>query len=296
MTSSSSQPIVGTAAGVPFTALPPRDGAQHAPLVVIWHLMDPPCTDSAMAAALPMAVLPAWRLYLGLPLTGRRLPAGGFEELMRLGYADGVLNLFDPILSQAADEAPAAVAAARTQLGIVGDPVGVAGGSLGGGVAMEVIAAGVLPVSAAALVNPLVRVPSAVAAIERTFDFRYEWTDASRAVADRFDFLRRAGEVASPAPALLVVSGDDDHAEFRADAAALERELASRYQDPSRVRLHRVPGLPHHLAEPPGVEPAPQNAHAAAVDAAFTAWFTEHLTDPLDGRPSMRVPVTGNGS
>ncbi len=81
-------------------------------------------------------------------------------------------------------------------------------------------------------------------------------------------------------PALLLVSGADDHPEFRADAEALERELTSRYRDRSRVRLHRVPGMPHHLTEPPGVEPAPQNLHAAAVDAAFTSWFTEHLTSP----------------
>ncbi|MGB9280041.1 MAG: prolyl oligopeptidase family serine peptidase [Pseudonocardiaceae bacterium] len=280
MTYSSSQPITGTAAGVPFTALPPGDGVTHAPLVVIWHLLDPPRTDSAMAAALPMAALPAWRLYFGLPLTGRRLPEGGFEELMRLGHADGVMNLLVPILSQAADEAPAAVAAVRAEFGIAQGPIGVAGGSLGGGVALEVIAARALPVSAAALVNPLVRVPGAIAATERIFDFHYEWTDASRTVADRFDFLRGATEIAAAEPALLLVSGEHDHPEFRADAEALQRELASRYRDRSRVRLHHVPGMPHPLAEPPGVEPAPQNAHAAAVDAAFTSWFTEHLTSP----------------
>ena len=280
MTYSASQPITGTAAGVPFTALPPCDDAAPAPLVVIWHLLDPPRTDSAMATALPMAALPAWRLYLGLPMTGRRLPAGGSEEMMRLGLADPVLNLFGPILSQAADEAPAAVAAVRTQLGIAPGPIGVAGGSLGGGVALEVIAARVLPVSAAGLVNPLVRLPGAVAASERVFDFHYEWTDASRAVADRFDFLHRASEIATAEPALLLVSGADDHPEFRADAEALECELASRYRDRSRVRLHRELGMPHHLAEPPGVEPAPQTVHAAAVDAAFISWFTEHLTRP----------------
>lgn len=275
---SSSEPISGTAAGVPFTALPPREGVTDAPLVVIWHLMDPPCTDSAMAAALPMTALPAWRLYFGLPMTGRRLPAGGFEELMRLGQADAVVNLYDPILSQAADEAPAAVAAVRTEFGIADGPIGVAGGSLGGGVALEVIAARVLPVSTAALVNPLVRLSGAVSVAERIYDFRYGWTDASRAVADRFDFLRGATEIAPAEPALLVVSGEDDHPEFRADAEALERELASRYRDRSRVRLHRVPGMPHNLAELPGVEPAPRNVHAAAVDAAFISWFTEHLT------------------
>ncbi|HEY6423052.1 MAG TPA: prolyl oligopeptidase family serine peptidase [Pseudonocardiaceae bacterium] len=277
---SSSQLISGTAAGVPFTVLPPRDDAADAPLVVVWHLMDPPCTDSAMAAALPMAAVPAWRLYLGLPLTGRRLPAGGFEELMRLGYADGVLNLLGPILSQAADEAPAAVAAVRTELNIADRPIGVAGGSLGGAVALEVIARAALPISAAALVNPMVRMAGGVAANERRFDFRYEWTDASRAVADRFDFLRRAAEIATVTPALLLVSGEGDDPELRTDTEALGRELTSRYRDPSRIRFQNVPGMPHHLAEPPGVEPSPQNAHAVAVDAAFTRWFAEHLCAP----------------
>ena len=36
--------IIGTAAGVPFTALPPA-GSGPAPLVVTWHMMDAPCTD-----------------------------------------------------------------------------------------------------------------------------------------------------------------------------------------------------------------------------------------------------------
>jgi hypothetical protein len=277
MTYSLSQPISGTAAGVPFTALPPAGHAAPAPLVVTWHLIDPPCTDSAMAAALPMAALPAWRVYLGLPMTGRRLPAGGLEELMRLGYADAVLNLFNPILSQAIDEAPAAVAAVRAELGITDGPIGVAGGSLGGAVVAGVIASSALPVAVAALVNPAVRVATAVAVSERRFNFRYEWTDAARAVADRFDFLRRAAEIAAAAPALLVVSGEDDDPEFRADAEALKRELAFHYPDASRVRWHSVPGMPHHLAEPPGLEPAPQNVHAATVDAAFTSWFAEHL-------------------
>jgi dienelactone hydrolase len=246
-------------------------------MVVMWHLMDPPCTDAAMAAALPMAVLPAWRVYFGLPLTGRRFPAGGFEELIRLGHADAVLNLYGPILSKAADEAPVAVAAVRAEFGIADGPIGVAGGSAGGAVALEVIARGGLPVTAAALVNPMVRVAGAVTANERILDVRYEWTDASRAVAERFDFLRRAAEIAAAAPALLVISGEDDDPEFRGDAEALERELASRYRDAARLRRQSVPGMPHHLAEPPGIEPAPQNAHAATVDAAFTSWFAKHL-------------------
>jgi hypothetical protein len=52
MTYSSSQPTSGTAAGVPFTALPPREDRAHAPLVVIWHFLDAPRTDSAVGSTL----------------------------------------------------------------------------------------------------------------------------------------------------------------------------------------------------------------------------------------------------
>jgi pimeloyl-ACP methyl ester carboxylesterase len=278
MPASWSHAINGTAAGVPYTALPPGNNVAQAPLVLIWHLMDPPCTDAAMAAALPMAALRAWRVYLGLPpLTGRRLPAGGFDELMRLGYADAVLNLFGPIMSQAIDEAPVAAAAVRAELGIEEGPIGVAGGSLGAAVAAGVIADRALPVTAAALVNPAVRVARAVAANERRYAMRYEWTDAARVIADRFDFLRRAPEIAATALPLLLVSGENDDPEFRADAEALRRELACCYGDPAHVRWLSVPGMPHHLAEPSGIEPAPPNGHAAAVDAVFTSWFAEQL-------------------
>jgi hypothetical protein len=48
----------------------------------MWHLMDPPRTEAALAAALPLAGLEAWRTYLGLPLSGSRMPPGGAEELL----------------------------------------------------------------------------------------------------------------------------------------------------------------------------------------------------------------------
>jgi hypothetical protein len=52
------------------------------PTVVVWHLMDPPRTEAAFAAALLLAGLEAWRTYLGLPLSGSRMPPGGAEELL----------------------------------------------------------------------------------------------------------------------------------------------------------------------------------------------------------------------
>lgn len=50
----------------------------------MWHGADPPRTEQALAAAVPMRKVPAWRVYLGMPGHGRRSPKGGVEEIMRL--------------------------------------------------------------------------------------------------------------------------------------------------------------------------------------------------------------------
>jgi hypothetical protein len=83
--------LTGVAAGVPFTALPPEgwhDSQEPAPLIIAWHLNDPPRSAAAMAAALPLAAVAAWRVYLDLPMHGRRQLPGGLAEFMQLGYQD----------------------------------------------------------------------------------------------------------------------------------------------------------------------------------------------------------------
>lgn len=269
--------ITGTAAGVPFTAFPPFDGAADAPLVVSWHLMDPPRSDAAMAAALPMAGLAAWRVYLGLPMFGRRSLPGGPEEFFELMGADVVLNVFEPVLSQAVAEAPAAVAAVRAELGIADRSVGALGGSAGALVALEVTATAALPVQALALVSPAIRLRSIVQAGERAMGVSYRWSPASEAAADRFDFLRRAAEVAAARPPTLIVVGELDDPGFRGDAATLSNELGAHYPDPERSLLVEIPAMGHALADEPGVEPAPQTEHAKEVDAAVTRWFGEQF-------------------
>jgi hypothetical protein len=76
------QPVRGAAFGVLYVAWPPA-GVQSAPLVVGWHLIDPPSSEAALATALPMTRLPARRVYLGLPLTGARSLSGGVRDVQR---------------------------------------------------------------------------------------------------------------------------------------------------------------------------------------------------------------------
>ena len=85
--------------GVPAIVIPPEHERPEAPVVVAWHLADPPSSETAMAAALPLAGLDAWRIYLGLPMHSSR--SIDPDKYMRLGYEDAVVNMFGPIAAQA---------------------------------------------------------------------------------------------------------------------------------------------------------------------------------------------------
>jgi pimeloyl-ACP methyl ester carboxylesterase len=266
--------ITGTAAGVPFLALPPAGDRATAPVIAAWHLMDSPRTEAAFAAALPLDSLDAWRIYLGLPLHGARLPEGGVEELMRLGYEDAVQNLFGPVSAQAAEEFGPALAELRERFGFRGGPIGVLGGSLGAAVAQLVIARGGVDVAAAVLVSPVTQLSAVVEAVGRQMGFSYPWSEPSRAIADRLDFVARAEEVAACPATLLVVGEDDDELGFRKPAVQLRDALAQRSVT---TELAIIPRMGHALAEEPGIEPAPQLPAVAGVDRLAVDWFARHL-------------------
>src|SRR4051794_1693570 len=241
--------ITGSAAGVPFTALPPTgSGDGPAPLIVTWHLLDAPRTDAAFAAALPMAGLPAWRVHRGMPMCGARMVDGRLDAAIELAREDALLAFLAPFVHQAAAEFPAALSALRDQLPVDDGPVGALGASLGGAVALRVLSAGETPIGAVALVNPAVRIRSVVGLVEGLAGHPYEWTTRAHQVADELDFVARAADFPAHPP-LLLVSGERDHPELRTDAVALVDALRRRYARPAEVELVTVPELAHPLAE-----------------------------------------------
>lgn len=273
--------ITGTAAGVPFTALPPTDASDSpAPLIVTWHMLDPPRTDAAFAAALPMARVPAWRVHLGMPMCGARMVDGRVDAIIELARKDALTAFLAPLAHQAADEFPAALAALRDQLPVDDEPVSILGGSLGGAVALEVLATLRTPIKAVALVNPAVRIRSVVELVgpQMTGSGQaYPWTAESHRTADELDFVARAEEITAQPP-LLLVSGELDHPALRTDAVALVDALRERYARPDDVELISVPDLSHPLADEPGMEPAPQLPAAKVVDEILTQWFLRQRT------------------
>jgi pimeloyl-ACP methyl ester carboxylesterase len=259
-------PITGTAAGVPFTALPPT-APGPAPLVVTWHMLDAPRTDAAFAAALPMTGVPAWRVHLGMPMCGARMVDGSMDAVIELAMHDVVLSYLAPFVHQAADEFPAALAALRTQLPVDDGPIHLLGGSLGGAVALQVLTDPPTPIAAAALINPAIRIRSVVSLVPTPEP--YPWTPEADSAANHLDFVARAATITAP---LLIISGALDHAILRTDAADLAAAL-----DPAQVQLTEIPDLAHPLADEPGIVPAPQLPQAKAVDDALTEWFVRHL-------------------
>lgn len=260
-------PITGTAAGVPFTALPPAgDGA--APLIVTWHMLDAPRSDAAFAAALPMHDLPAWRVHLGMPMCGARMVDGRTDAIVALAQKDPLMAYLYPFTHQASEEFPAALASIRAQLPVGDGPIGVLGGSLGGAVALRVLAVTDIPVFAGAVVNAAIRMRSVV----DLFPADYPYDSETEHAVDSLDFVAHAGSIAGRAP-LLVVSGELDHPALRADALDLVDALGHRSE------LLTIPGLAHPLADEPGIEPAPQLPPAREVDAGLATWFRRHLPD-----------------
>ena len=265
--------LAGTAAGVPFVALPPAGGARPARVVVLWHLLGTPGTPAAMAAALPLRDVPAWRVYLELPGTGSRAPAAAWPEFLL--ETDLLLDAYGPIVEGAAGELPAVLTKLRTELPLGEGPIALVGGSAGGHAALLTLLRADLEVSAAVLVNPAVRAETVITVNERLADFRYPWTDAPRTAAARLDML--TAPAGNPGAAVLLVTGSEEYPEFQPDQSDLCDVLARRSPAPERVDHHVLPGVAHMFAEQPGDPP-----DAAAIDAEATAWLRRYFA-PGDG-------------
>jgi hypothetical protein len=269
----------GHAAGVPYIAFAPERLQPETPLIVFLHLMDPPRSELAMAAALPLDGIDAWKVYCGLPLSGERAPAGGADEIMRLAAEDGLMNLLAPVVEQAAAELPAAVAALREQLSLPRAPLVLVGGSAGGAAVLLALMESNLDVAAAALLNAAIQARAVVEGFEAATGTTYTWTEASREQADRLDLVRRAHELYGrrSTPILLVNGADDDLKGLPEAARSLAEMLSAEYGDSRLASFVLIEGLGHALAEEPGIEPAPQTPGAKEVDAEVVAWLKQWL-------------------
>jgi pimeloyl-ACP methyl ester carboxylesterase len=255
--------ISGVAGNAPFVALPPRSGNEDVPLVIIWHMLDAPRTEVAMSAALPLNDVDAWRVYPGLPQ-----PAEAY---------DPVLGYFVPIVQRTVAEFPPTLEELYRQTGACRGELQLVGASLSAMVALSLLAEGDgIPVRSVALVSPAVQLTGLVQANERAFGMSYPWSDESRAIAARLDFVARADELAKRDTPILLVVGDSDDEGFTVPAKRLWQALSG-LGSPERYSLLTVAGMGHALAEEPGVTTSPQTPHAARVDGIVADWLNRTM-------------------
>ena len=263
-------PVSGvTANGVPFFAVPPTGDRATAPIVVAWHLMDPPRTEVAFASALPLNGLDAWKLYLGLPEFGTRTPPGGPEAFFGKLAEDAPGLVHGPVHSQAADEFPAAFADLRGQLGLGADvAVALVGGSMGAAVASEVLTRGTSEATTAVLISPLFDLRSMIDAVAPAFG-GYDWTDVGASAAERLDYVTRAGELVDRGASIRIIVGADDLPEMLTAA----KDVAAA----TEADLQVLDSMAHALAEEPGLVAQPQTDVARRVDLLAVEWLRARL-------------------
>ncbi|GAA3730972.1 alpha/beta hydrolase [Salinactinospora qingdaonensis] len=272
------RPLTGTAAGVPFLAVPPADGSEPAPAIVALHAFEPPRSEAALAGTLPLGSLPAWRFYFGLPLFGGRLPEGGVPEVNRLGQLDYLMRLYGPVIEQAAAEIPKAMADLGERFPISDGPVGLVGVGAGGAAALLALAERRVPISTMAVVNPIIDPTPVLRAREQRLGVSYNWTEQSREVAAWLDFTGRAQDLASaePSPPLLIVTGQHDEVIRPEHGQALHDAIAT-HSPRGALRHIVIPDLAHTMGPEPGLEPGPPAPGNVLTDRALTEWFQTHL-------------------
>jgi dienelactone hydrolase len=236
--------------------------------ILLWHGFGPPGSERELMQALPLDVVPAVKVYLGLPLFGLRQNSGGRDEMVRRQNEDLGRLVFEPSVVGAAQELPDVIAALQ-DLGCLraGQKIGLFGFSAGGAAVLVALAEGKAPIESAVVVNASTGLTASVQAYERATKQQYQWSDYTRDLARRTDAVQRAVDIARNRPALLIVQGSDDAMLGARNATALRDALAPFYKSPHdepRLRLTLVDGLAHGWADSP---------HAAEVRSSIAAWF-----------------------
>ncbi|GAA2609980.1 hypothetical protein SMC26_38185 [Actinomadura fulvescens] len=269
------RPVSGTAAGTAYLALPPTavDARPAGPtrLIIGWPGFDPPRAAAAFAAAVPLTGVPTWRVYLELPAPDGEPPAGltSGDLLDEAG-----IERYATVVERAVARLPAVLAALRRDLGLDDGPIGLTGFSAGGTAALLALARGVVPVSAAAVVAPVIAPAGAARALEKRSGRERAWSARAHDLAARLDLAACAGDISGRGAALLLVAGAKDRLVPHSEITALRDRLklhGAETVDSATLRMG------HQLAAGPGTQPLPPTIEAVRADGALSDWFRERL-------------------
>jgi len=256
-------------AGVPAIVRVPAT-VTKAP-IVLWHGFGPPASEAALMDALPLDDVPAVKVYLGLPLFGKRAEPGGVEALKRRQETDVALQVFEPVVAGAAKELPSVLRALQADgCARSGERIGLFGFSAGGAAVLYALAERDVPIGTAVVLNASIGLSASVAAYERATGKGYVWSDAARDLAKRTDAVGRADAIAAGHPALLIVQGTSDAMLTPQLAKSLHSALAPLYEgrDADREQLMLLDGLSHNVTDAAGIDD---------LRRRIGGWFNRHL-------------------
>jgi predicted esterase len=280
-------------AGVPVIVHPPANPSLPAPLIVLWHGFGIPNSEQLLAEVLPLEEVQAWKAYLGLPSFGKRLPAGGIDEIERRQMEDYVLKLLLPTTEQAMQELPSVVEALQTRFPIDNKQgIGLFGFSAGGLTALLTLLESPVPIKTVVLAGVTKDLVSAVDAFERWMkqyypnlkeeEIKYCWSEASEAAKKRLDFVARASEIIErqPIPAMLFLHGSQDEIFPVNQIEELDKTIAPHYQkvnQSERLSLKTFENLGHQLDLEAAKNSPELQQDIAELQQFVTAWFSQNL-------------------
>jgi dipeptidyl aminopeptidase/acylaminoacyl peptidase len=220
--------------------------------------------------------LPAWRIYLGLPQFGRRMPKGGPDEAIRRATEDTITLYFHPIVTQAVDELTGALNDIRSQLIIEPSlPLGIFGFSAGGTAALLAVSRRTPPFKVAATYGAVIDMAVLVDHFAAQYGTPYEWTHERRALADEILIASRSHALAESGTPILLIVGSEDPL----PVAEVSKQLANEIREQGGIAEMQIVGnAAHGFVEEPGVEAAPQGPQARAIDQLASDWFNRHLS------------------
>jgi predicted esterase len=264
--------------GVPVFISRPRVVNPNTRLVVLYHGFGPPQNPRGLAEALRLEEMDAILAFVNLPMVAARMPAGGRDELLRVQKEDFVNGFFFRSISGATAELQQIVKELNATYHLDPDKgIGLFGFSAGGAAALLALLESDVPITAAVVVNAPMSVTQNVENWQRTLKRQFEWDNASRKAASRYDVELQADKIAERKilPALLIVQGDGDKQLGIEPARRAFEALKQRYGgrgEAERIQFQVIHGLAHNFG--PG---SAQASIDLEIEQKTKHWFERFL-------------------
>jgi predicted esterase len=269
--------------GVPVLISRPRVVNPNTRLVVLYHGFGPPQDPQALAEVLRLEEMDAILAFVNLPMVADRMPAGGKDELLRLQKEDFVNGFFFRSISGATAELRQIVKELTATYHLDADKgIGLFGFSAGGAAALLALLESDVPITVAVIVNAPMSVTQNVENWERMLKRQFEWDNASRQAASRYDVELQADKIAERKilPALLIVQGDADKQLGVEPARRAFEALKQRYAgrgEAERIQFEVIHGLAHNFGPGSGATGSDQASIDLEIEQKTEHWFQRFL-------------------